>query len=104
MESQPQFQVGDRCFSHYAMKWGTIAEVGTTYRNQKHGVTHDSLPDTTWYYVTLDDEGGRELLDDAHGNWDMARIVPPHIAAWYGFGTDPKEVHSERYSDTDSVR
>jgi hypothetical protein len=29
-------------------------------------------------------------MDDAHGNWDMARIVPPHIAERYGYGSDPR--------------
>jgi hypothetical protein len=30
------------------------------------------------------------MLDDAHGNWDMARMVPPRIAERYGYGADPK--------------
>jgi hypothetical protein len=30
-------------------------------------------------------------VDDAHGNWEMARVVPPGIAEYYGHGTDPKE-------------
>jgi hypothetical protein len=54
-----------------------------------HGVTGSRLPDTTWYRVRSDD-GSIELLDDAHGDWEMARIVPPHIAKANGYGTDPK--------------
>lgn len=87
-ETQPQFTPGDRVFSHYEMKWGTIEKVGTTYRGQTHGVTGSKLPDTTWYTVKLDG-GGWSSLDDAHGNWDMARIVPPHIARRFGYGNDP---------------
>jgi hypothetical protein len=94
--TQPQFSIGDRVFSHYTKNtaagvsgWGTIARIDTTYRDQKHGVTGSPLPDTTWYEVTSD-EGATHLLDDAHGNWDMARIVPPHIAMRYGYGPDPK--------------
>src|SRR5262245_14423702 len=87
--TQPQFKVGDRVFSHYEMKWGTIARVGNTDRGRTHGVTGSKLPDTTWYDVTFDD-GATSLLDDAHGDWDMARIVPPAIARRYGYGSDPK--------------
>ena len=54
-----------------------------------HGVTGNPLPDTTWYDVRNDD-GSTDLLDDAHGDWDMARLVPPHIASRYGYGSDPK--------------
>lgn len=89
-QTQPAFKVGDRCYSHYTYKWGTIESVGTTYRDGKHGVTGDPLPDTTWYTVRNDD-GTSEYLDDAHGNWHMARIVPPSVATHYGYGTDPKE-------------
>lgn len=94
--TEPQFKVGDRVFSHYTRHpsagvsgWGTIERIDTTYRDQTHGVTGSRLPDTTWYEVRTD-EDNVELLDDAHGNWDMARIVPPAIAARYGYGTDPK--------------
>lgn len=85
----PAFDVGDRVFSHYIMGWGTIVSIDTTYRDQTHGVTGSKLPDTTWYTIATD-EGGRALLDDAHGNWEMARVVPPHIAERYGYGPDPK--------------
>lgn len=89
MTSEPQFKVGDRVFSHYTMRWGTIVSVDRTYRDQTHGVTGSKLPDTTWYDVRADD-GTRHLLDDAHGNWNMARIVPPAIAERYGYGPDPQ--------------
>jgi hypothetical protein len=88
--TEPQFKPGDRCFTHYDMQWGTVTGFNTTYRNQTHGVTGSKLPDTTWYDVKYDD-GSTSLLDDAHGNWDMARIVPPHIAKRYGYGDDPKK-------------
>jgi hypothetical protein len=85
------FDEGDRVFSHYEMKWGAIEEVGKTYTGQTHGVTGSPLPDTTWYRVRMDD-GSVSLLDDGHGNWNMARIVPPHIARRFGYGSDPKAV------------
>ena len=87
--SEPQFQPGDRCFSHYTMKWGTIEEVGRTDRDQTHGVTGSPLPDTTWYTV-LNDDGSTDSLDDAHGEWELARVVPPAIATRYGYGSDPR--------------
>jgi hypothetical protein len=88
-QTEPQFKIGDRVFSHYVMGWGTIDRLSRTYRGDTHGVTGDPLPDTTWYSVKMD-KGTTELLDDAHGNWDAARIVPPHIAKRYGYGDDPK--------------
>lgn len=122
-QTEPQFKPGDRFWTHYDYKWGTVKSVDTTYRNQKHGVTGDPLPDTTWYDVTYDDDApkigsdfctcwstrtdddcpvhGRlevrdwrlwrtsSLLDDGHGNWNMARMVPPHIAKRFGYGDDP---------------
>lgn len=88
-ETQPAFAVGDRCFSHYTMQWGTVMKVRSTHRGETHGVTGDPLPDTTWYEVRADD-GTTAQLDDAHGNWGMARIVPPAVASRYGYGTDPK--------------
>lgn len=75
-QTQPAFAVGDRCFSHYTMQWGTIEDVLETRRGDTHGVTGEPLPDTTWYAVRNDD-GRVHMLDDAHGDWGMARIVPP---------------------------
>jgi len=86
--TEPQFKVGDRFFTHYDMKWGTVKKIDRTYRNQTHGVTGDPLPDTTWYSVRYDD-GLTSLLDDAHGNWDLARMMPPAIAKRFGYGDDP---------------
>lgn len=88
-ETQPQFKPGDRVFSHYVMGWGTVESIGETRRGDVHGVTGSKLPDTTWYRVRMD-KGSVELLDDAHGDWNMARIVPPHIASRFGYGNDPK--------------
>jgi len=87
-QTEPQFKPGDRCFSHYTMKWGTVRELRETRCGQVHGVTGSPLPDTTWYDV-LNDDGTSDRLDDAHGNWDMARILPPSIAAMYRYGSDP---------------
>ena len=84
-----QFKVGDRVFSHYVMKWGTVEKINETRRGDKHGVTGSPLPDTTWYTVRFDN-GSTERLDDAHGDWDMARLVPPHIARRHGYGDDPQ--------------
>jgi hypothetical protein len=86
--TQPAFKVGDRVFSHYTMQWGTIEELDHTVRDAVHGVTGNPLPDTTWYKVRNDD-GSYDLLDDAHGDWNMARVVPPRIARRYGYGDDP---------------
>lgn len=94
--SEPQFQPGDRVFSHYTRDrargisgWGTIERVRHTCRDQTHGVTGSRLPDTTWYEVRTD-EGATELLDDAHGEWEMCRIMPPAIARRFGYGDDPR--------------
>jgi hypothetical protein len=87
--TQPQFEPGDRFFSHYSMQWGTVVRPTETVRGKTHGVTGKPLPDTTWYLVKLDN-GDDETYDDAHGNWDMARLMPPQIAERYGYGTDPK--------------
>jgi hypothetical protein len=88
-ETQPQFSPGDRCFTHYDMQWGTVTDIHHTDRGRTHGVTGGSLPDTTWYWVEYDN-GDRSLMDDAHGDWNMARIVPPAIAKLYGYGEDPQ--------------
>jgi hypothetical protein len=87
-QTEPYFTPGDRVFSHYTMTWGTVKAVNVTVRDAVHGVTGDPLPDTTWYEVEMDNGRG-ELLDDAHGDWNMARIVPPRIAKRYGYGDDP---------------
>ena len=59
---------GDRGFSHYTMKWGTVAE----------------SPDADdWFYVANDD-GTRDWLNEV-------RFIKPAVAAKYGYGTDPKE-------------
>src|SRR4051812_48450001 len=54
-QTEPQFKPGDRFFTHYDMKWGTVVKINTTYRDQTHGVTGSKLPDTTWYDVCYDD-------------------------------------------------
>src|SRR5947208_13531239 len=90
--SEPQFQVGDRCFSHYTMTWGTVERIVSTERDRYRrgtGKPEDRMHDTTWYDVR-NDSGSTDLLDDAHGHWELARIVPPHIAKRYGYGDDPK--------------
>jgi hypothetical protein len=94
-QTEPQFKAGDRFFTHYDMKWGTVIKEHHTVRDAVHGVTGSKLPDTTWYDVRYDsDEEWRtsSMLDDAHGNWDMARMVPPHIAKRFGYGDDPHPV------------
>lgn len=90
-QTQPKFKLGSRVFSHYTMGWGTVVKIGNTERDryrQSTGKPEDRMDDTTWYDVAQD-KGGTELLDDAHGNWEMARIVPEHIAKRYGYGADP---------------
>jgi hypothetical protein len=95
--TQPQFKLGSRVFSHYVMGWGTVVEIGETRRGDTHGVTGSKLPDTTWYDVWMD-KGSRELLDDAHGNWDMARVMPEHIAKRFGYGEDPTTAMREAWT------
>lgn len=102
-ETQPKFKPGDRCFTHYDMKWGTVVRETTTYRNQTHGVTGTKLPDTTWYEVRYDN-GTTSNLDDAHGDWDMARIVPPDVAKRYGYGSDPKAARLEARIAPETMR
>jgi hypothetical protein len=46
---------------------------------------HGSLDVRDWSFWRTS-----SLLDDAHGNWDMARMIPPHIATRYRYGKDPK--------------
>ncbi len=88
-QTQPQFKPGDRFFTHYDMRWGTVVSISHTVRDAIHGVTGSKLPDTTWYNVEYDRGNQGQLLDDAHGNWDYARMVPPSIAKKYGYGDDP---------------
>jgi hypothetical protein len=87
-QTEPKFKPGDRFFTHYDMQWGWVVNIGITNRDQRHGVTGSKLPDTTWYNVEYDN-GHRSYLDDAHGDWDMARMLPPHIAKRFGYGEDP---------------
>ena len=87
-QTEPQFKPGDRFWTHYDYQWGTVIRINTTYRDQKHGVTGSPLPDTTWYDVKYDN-GATSMLDDAHGDWNMARMVPPRIAVRYGYGKRP---------------
>jgi hypothetical protein len=84
----PRFQPGDRVFSHYVMSWGTVLQATRTDEPCPHGVTGDMLPGTTWYDVKMDN-GDRERLDDADGNWDLARLLPPSVARRYGYPSDP---------------
>jgi hypothetical protein len=100
----PQFKPGDRCFSHYTRHiaagvsgWGTIVSLHNTDRGRTHGVTGSKLDDTTWYDI-ISDEGEPEYLDDAHGNWDMARIIPPAVAKRFGYGEDPARFFVEGYT------
>ena len=86
-QTEPQFQPGHRVFSHYTMRWGTIERIG------HRGTDADGVEYTTWYDVRSDD-GGRDLLDDHDGHWELARIVPPRIAKRYGYGDDPKGAQS----------
>lgn len=90
MANEPQFQPGDRVFSHYTMKWGTVRKRLHTERDQTHGVTGHKLPDSTWYEVMFDGDTSPLMMDDAHGDWDMARIVPPQVAKDFGYGSDPR--------------
>ena len=89
-ETSTAFQLGDRCFSHYVMDWGTVESISHTTAETTHGVTGSELPASTWYGVRMDKTGSLELLDDGGGDWELARIVPPEIAARYGYGSDPK--------------
>lgn len=86
-----QFKPGDRFFSHYVMRWGTVKHATDTRMTDNHGVTGDPMTATTWYSVELDN-GDHETFDDAHGDWDNARMMTPAIAEKYGYGRDPKPV------------
>jgi hypothetical protein len=80
---EPRFNVGDRVFSHYTGKWGSIERI------DHRGTDADGREYTTWYEVRADD-GTVDLLDDHDGQWTLARIVPPRIATRYGYGEDPR--------------
>jgi hypothetical protein len=83
----PRFAVDDRVFSRYTMSCGRIVSIDRTDDPTPHGVTGDMLPGSTWYTVLMDN-GDREYLDDANGNWDLARIVPLSVARRYGYKVD----------------
>lgn len=89
-QTEPKFKPGDRVFSHYVMDWGTVKGINHTVRDATSGVNGSKLPDTTWYDVEMDKTKRTEMLDDAHGDWEMARIVPANIASRYGYGADPR--------------
>lgn len=84
-----QFAIGDRVFSHYVMDWGTVTWIGSYQEPCPHGVTGSMLPGSRWYDVKMD-KGRVETFDDANGDWDLARCVPPSVARKYGYGDDPK--------------
>lgn len=85
----PLFAPRDRCFSHYVGDWGTVESVDHVEPAGVHGVTGDPLPASTWYVVRMD-SGRVERLDDASGDWELARLIPPAIASRYGYGQDPR--------------
>lgn len=93
-QTEPQFKPGDRFWTHYDYRWGTVIKEHHTVRDAVHGVTGSKLRDTTWYDVQYDgDDRVSSMLDDAHGLWDLARMVPPHIAKRFGYGDDPRPFH-----------
>lgn len=66
------FKKGDRGYSHYTCKWGTVAE------DQKGTEGFDA-----WFHVRNDDDT-RDLLNPE-------RFVTPEVAKRYGYGTDPRK-------------
>lgn len=62
------FAPGDRGFSHYTMKWGTVEEVRDT--------------DDGWFTVRNDD-GTKDFLN-------ADRFNTPQVAGRYGYGADPQ--------------
>lgn len=86
----PALEIGQRVFSHYTMKWGTVESVAREHEEQRwQGEPTGTY--TTWWNVRADD-GSRDMLDDADGNWYMARVIPAAVATSAGYGRDPKEV------------
>lgn len=86
--AEPMFTPGDRCFSHYTMKWGTIEGVARERAEQlRNGEPCGTY--TTWWWVRNDD-GTREMLDDADGNWSLCRVMPPNVAEEFKYGRDPR--------------
>lgn len=82
-------EVGQRVFSHYTMKWGTVESLAQSREEQLYQGEPTGTY-TTWWFVRADD-GSRDMLDDADGNWDMARVVPAAVATRHGYGRDPRE-------------
>lgn len=84
----PMFNEGDRVFSHYTMKWGTIVSVGSDEPVHREGVEVPGKTDA-WHDVRWDD-GTTDYMNDGGGDWDSARVLPPAIAKRYGYGEDPR--------------
>ena len=87
LSAKPALQIGDRVFSHYTMRWGFITGIAVERREQMRG-GEPCGTFTTWWWMTADN-GTRDMLDDADGDWEMARVVPQKVALRYGYGPDP---------------
>jgi len=103
VEHKARFAKGDRIFSHYEMKWGTIIEIGNVEEVLRQGEPcpikgmTDEFHTDAWHTVEWDDGGTSIMNDGGTMGWDMARIIPPHIAKRYGYGDDPNPPQPEQY-------
>src|SRR4051794_31917840 len=59
--SEPAFSPGDRFWTHYDYRWGTVLALHHTVRDAVHGVTGNPLPDTSWYDVHYDGDPDGEV-------------------------------------------
>lgn len=69
-----EWAVGERGFSHYTMKWGTVERLDTPWGDE---------PASGWFDVRNDD-GSRDYLNNV-------RFIRPAVAKRYGYGDGPKE-------------
>lgn len=85
--TQPRFKDGDRCFSHYTMKWGTVVKLKERVDVRLRGVATGDIDH--WYDVRWDDDSTDLMNDGGSQGWEMARIIPPAVAERFGYGKDP---------------
>jgi hypothetical protein len=94
-QTEPQFKEGDRFWTHYDYRWGTVLKpsrrLGAATCMASLEASCLTPPGTTCTTTAIRKVRLSSMLDDAHGNWDMARMVPPHIARRFGYGDDPKK-------------
>lgn len=83
----PRLREGDRCFSHYVMRWGTVTHEGTPAPELRRGEPTGHWD--TWHLVRWDDGGTDNMNDGGTRGPDAGRIMRADEAGRYGYGADP---------------